>query len=71
MATSVVRARSFVDADGQRWLVREHTVIPCDGGPPHPVLLFESRFVARWTRRYPAHWQVLSDEELEALSWQV
>lgn len=71
MATTVVRARSFVAADGQRWIVREHTVIPRDGSSPHAVLLFESRSVLRWIRRFPPQWRVLPDAELEALCWQL
>ena len=71
MVASVVRARSFVAADGRRWVVREHVVAPRAGGAPHPLLVFESRSVLRWTRRFPVQWRSLTDAELEALSWQV
>ena len=68
---AVWRAHSFVAADGLRWVVREHEVRPGGQRPPHRVLLFETRSVARWLRGYPSDWRALPDHALEALSWQV
>ena len=64
-------AHSFVAADGLRWVVREHEIQSHGQRPPRRVLLFETRSVARWLRRYPSDWRTLPDAELEALSRRV
>ena len=60
-------ARQFI-VDATRWLVYEL--------PPHqfdrrttPSLVFESDYVVRRIRDYPADWRDLGDDELFALSW--
>ena len=58
--------RILIDADGQRWVVRE--VEPPRYDRRGRSLIFLSNEAMRRVREYPANWRECSDEELIAVS---
>ncbi|MEO6526683.1 MAG: hypothetical protein ABIP93_08685 [Gemmatimonadaceae bacterium] len=64
------QSRTFVDADGLRWLVSEQKFSECDRRSGYS-LIFASDLAVRRVRNYPADWATLSDLALAALSWDV
>ena len=64
------RERVFLDADGNRWRVREMAFSPYDRRRGRS-LIFWSDGAVRRVRDYPADWHQLSDDELALLSWKV
>ena len=62
VATTV---RHFPDQQGTRWRVYERRT--ADEGAPS--LYFESTHAVRRVRVYPPGWDMLTDAELERLSW--
>ena len=67
--TDAAQVRVFIDSDGVRWHVSERLFAPYDRRRGHS-LIFASDAAVRRVREYPAHWHVLSDAELLALSWE-
>jgi hypothetical protein len=64
-----VRAtRTFVDADGVRWLAHEQPFSEYDRRKGRS-LIFSSDGAVRRVRDYPGNWMTLTDEELAHLSW--
>ena len=61
--------RSYVDAEGTCWEVREMKSADYDRRAG-TSLIFESIGAIRRVRNFPASWTTLSDAELEALSYQ-
>jgi hypothetical protein len=62
------RSRTYVDADGQCWLVSEQKFSEYDRRSGHS-LIFASDLAVRRVRNYPPDWASLPDSELAALSW--
>jgi hypothetical protein len=61
--------RSFRDSDGGDWVVYE--LSRASGGElgVRPCLVFECPAAIRRVRSYPADWYLMSDPDLERLSW--
>jgi hypothetical protein len=66
----VVARRSYIDADGLAWEVREvvGTDVPGARGPS--CLVFESAVVIRRVWTFPDDWRQMSTEDLARLSWE-
>ena len=64
------RTRTYVDAEGQSWVVTEQRFSQYDRRSGSS-LIFASDLAVRRVRNYPADWVTLSDLALAALSWGV
>jgi hypothetical protein len=60
--------RTFIDADGVSWRVREQPFSEYDRRKGRS-LIFSSDGAVRRVRDYPEHWMTLNDQELSELSW--
>lgn len=65
-----LRSRTYMDADGQRWVVSEQPFSQYDRRTGYS-LIFASELAVRRVRDYPTDWATLSDAALAALSWRV
>ena len=68
--TPSTRSRTYVDSEGQRWIVSEQPFSQYDRRRGFS-LIFTSELAVRRVRDYPAEWSSLSDEALARLSWSV
>ena len=62
--------RTYRDSEGRFWTVRERSTDDVSWGRGGRCLVFSSEMAVRRVWGVPAHWQSLSDAELERLSWQ-
>lgn len=67
---SIEPVRDFVDAEGVRWHVYEMPFSDYDRRRGLS-LIFASDAAVRRVRSYPPNWATLSDEDLQALSWEI
>jgi hypothetical protein len=63
-----VQSRTYLDDDGQRWIVSEKPFSQYDRRSGFS-LIFSSELAVRRVRDYPDDWAALSDLALAALSW--
>ena len=64
------RSRTYLDAEGQRWVVSEQPFSQYDRRSGLS-LIFSSELAVRRVRDYPHDWAALSDGALHELSWGV
>ena len=69
-ASPKLRSRTYLDADGQRWVVSEQPFSQYDRRSGYS-LIFASELAVRRVRDYPDDWATLSERALDALSWRV
>ena len=69
-ASAAVHTRTYVDAEGQSWVVTEQRFSQYDRRSGSS-LIFASDLAVRRVRNYPSDWATLSDLALAALSWGV
>ena len=67
--TEPIGVRSFLDSRAREWKAFERQQLR-PGKDPVTVLVFESAVSFRCVHSYPVKWRDLSDQALEALSWQ-
>lgn len=65
----VVARRSYIDADGLTWEVREVAGSDVPGARGRSCLVFESPVVIRRVWDYPDDWRQMTPEDLAQLSW--
>jgi hypothetical protein len=66
--SSSVHTRTYLDSEGQRWIVCEKPFSQYDRRSGLS-LIFASELAVRRVRDYPDDWATLSDQALAALSW--
>lgn len=68
--SSSALSRTYLDTEGQRWVVSEQPFSQYDRRAGLS-LIFASELAVRRVRNYPQDWATLSDQALHALSWRV
>lgn len=64
-------SRTFLDSQGVQWRVSERMTRRNADAAARPCLFFEAAHIIRRVCEYPRDWLLLSDAQLERLSWQL